>query len=154
MRCAEGGKIDTVLYSAACGALNSTANAGDGAAIRISPIRDMADAQDAGVLPALPARSRQSVSPIDHHTSSHKNLAKTIAAVSRCQDRLHDSAREPEACHERRSLALFAIRRAVRARRLRHGGAASRNRRLEHGAGPADRPPRPAADPRYSRRPW
>src|ERR1700736_4395374 len=96
MRCAEGGKIDTVLYSAACGALNSSEYAGAGTAIRTNPIAAMARPQHPGVLPALPARCRLSVSPIDRHTSSQKNPAKTIAAVSRCQERLHDGAREPQ----------------------------------------------------------
>jgi hypothetical protein len=92
---AEGGKIDTVLYSAACGALNSTATAGNGAAIGINPTKDMAKPQNTKVLPALPDRSRLFASPIRRHISSQKTPAKTIAAVSRCQDRLHDGARKP-----------------------------------------------------------
>ena len=87
MRCAEGGKIDTVLYSAACGALNSTARAGNTVATRASPIKDMAIPQNPWGLP-LPDRSCPPVSSIRCHTSSQKILAKTIAAVSRCQDRL------------------------------------------------------------------
>jgi hypothetical protein len=91
MRCAEGGKIDTVLYSAACGALNSAAYAGNEAEIRTSPITRMAKPQNPGVLP-LPDRFRLPLGLIRCHTSNQKNLAKTIAAVSRCQDRLHDGA--------------------------------------------------------------
>src|SRR5882757_2977029 len=87
---AEGGKIDTVLYSAACGALNSAACAGNAAATGTSAARDMAKPQNAGVLPAPPDRCRLSPRPIRRHTSSQKNRAETIAAVSRCQDRLHD----------------------------------------------------------------
>src|ERR1700732_5100901 len=94
MRCAEGGKIDTVVYSASCGALNCTAKAGIGAAIHMNPIKVMADAQNARVLPRLPDRCRPFASPIPRHTSSQKIQPKTIAAVSRCQGRLHDSARE------------------------------------------------------------
>jgi hypothetical protein len=94
MRCAEGGKIDTVVYNASCGALNCTAKAGIGAAISIDPIKVMAEAQNAGISPRLPDRCRLFASPILRHTSSQKIQAKTIAAVSRCQDRLHDSARE------------------------------------------------------------
>jgi hypothetical protein len=70
----EGGKIDTVLYSAACGALNSTARAGNGAAIRIDPTKDTAKPQNAKLLPRLPDRTRLSASPIGRHTSSQKNL--------------------------------------------------------------------------------
>src|SRR3979411_694524 len=61
---ADGGKIDTVVYSASIGALNSIARAGTGAPIRIHPITDMAKPQNARVLPRLPDRSRLSVSPI------------------------------------------------------------------------------------------
>src|ERR1700676_4613936 len=94
MRCAEGGKIDTVLYTASCGALNCTAKAGAGAATGAKPIKNTAAAQNAGVLPRPPDRSRRFVSPILRHASQPKNHAETIAAVSRCQDRRHDSARE------------------------------------------------------------
>jgi len=55
----------------------------------------MAKPQNTEVLPGLPDRSRLSASPIRRHTSSQKTPAKTIAAVSRCQDRLHDGARKP-----------------------------------------------------------
>src|ERR1700687_4659663 len=72
MALAEGGKIDTVLYSASCGALNSTATAGNGAAIRINPIKYRAEPQKAGVLPVVLDRCRLSVSPIRRHTSSQK----------------------------------------------------------------------------------
>src|SRR6266851_3943808 len=136
---AEGGKIDTVLYSAATGALNSTARAGIGAAIGINPDSAMAKPQNPKVSPRLPDRSRLSVSPIGRHISSQKNLAKAIAAVSRCQDRLHDSAPEPEACHELRSLTLPAIHGELCAGRWRYCGPATRNRRLERGAGRANR---------------
>ena len=76
MRCAEGGKIDTVEYSAACGALNSSASAGAEAASGTSPIKTMAKPQKAGVLPALPGRARLPVDPIRHHISSQKNLGE------------------------------------------------------------------------------
>jgi hypothetical protein len=72
MDLAEGGKIDTVLYSAATGALNSTARAGTAAAIRINPDRATARPQNARVLPRLPDRSRLSVNPIGRHISSQK----------------------------------------------------------------------------------
>jgi hypothetical protein len=62
MRCAEGGKIDTVVYSAACGALNSTARAGNAIAVKANPAR--ARAKTAGVLPPPPNRSRRSVNRI------------------------------------------------------------------------------------------
>jgi hypothetical protein len=73
---AEGGKIDTVLYNAATGALNSTASAGTGAAICVNPKRAMAKPQNAKVLPRLPDRSRLPVSPIRRHTSSKKTSRK------------------------------------------------------------------------------
>src|ERR1700730_10723450 len=69
---AEGGKIDTVLYSAATGALNSTARAGTGAAIGINPHRAMARLQNAKVLPRLPDRSRSPISPIGRHLRAKK----------------------------------------------------------------------------------
>src|SRR6202048_709621 len=69
---AEGGKIDTVLYSAATGALNSTARAGTGAAIGINPHRAMARLQNAEVLPRLPDRSRSPISPIGRHLRAKK----------------------------------------------------------------------------------
>src|SRR6202171_2519655 len=69
---AEGGKIDTVLYSAATGALNSTASAGTGAAIGINPHRAMARLQNAKVLPRLPDRSRSPISPIGRHIRAKK----------------------------------------------------------------------------------
>src|ERR1700681_4305368 len=69
---AEGGKIDTVLYSAATGALNSTASAGTGAAIGINPHRAMARLQNAEVLPRLPDRSRSPISPIGRHLRAKK----------------------------------------------------------------------------------
>src|SRR5450755_1064426 len=94
MRCAEGGKIDTVVYNANCGSLNCAAKAGAGAAIGTNPIKVMTEAQNTGVLCRLPDSSRRVASPIVRHTSSRKNQAKTIAAVSRCQDRRRDSARE------------------------------------------------------------
>src|ERR1700726_2969694 len=136
MRRAEGGKIDTVLYNASCGALNCTAKAGAGAAIGAKPIKNTAAAQNAGVLPRPPDRSRRFVSPILRHASQPKNHAETIAAVSRCQDRRHDSARKPgvrsarvtvdrapnrlSTCHDLRSFTVSAIRGALRAGRLRH----------------------------------
>ena len=67
MEFAEGGKIDTVVYSASCGALNSIANAGSGAAIRINPIKLTAEAQNARILPPPPDRFRPSISPIRRH---------------------------------------------------------------------------------------
>ena len=67
---AEGGKIDTVLYNAACGSLNCTAEAGTGAAISINPIKLMAEVQNARVLCRLPDSSRRFASPIVRHTSS------------------------------------------------------------------------------------
>jgi hypothetical protein len=44
MESADGGKIDTVVYSASCGALNSIANAGSGAAISVNPNKLPAEA--------------------------------------------------------------------------------------------------------------
>src|SRR5258708_23912535 len=137
---AEGGKVDAVLYSAGTGARNSTARAGIGAAIGVNPDSAMAKPQNAKVLPRQLDRSRLSVSPIGRHISSQKNLAKTIAAVSRCQDRLHDSAPEPEARHEPRSPILSAIHGELCAGRWRHCGPATRNRRLERGAERSGRP--------------
>jgi hypothetical protein len=84
---AEGGKIDTVLYSAAIGALSSTARAGTGIAIRINPTTNIAMLQNAGGLPDTSNRSRPFVSLMRRHISSHQNPAETIAAVWRCQDR-------------------------------------------------------------------
>jgi hypothetical protein len=82
---AVGGKIDTELYSAAIGALSSTANAGVGAAMGTSPNKDKAKPQARRVLPSLPEpslpepglpdRFRFSVSLICSHTSNQKNLA-------------------------------------------------------------------------------
>src|SRR5450756_2013728 len=59
MRCADGGKIDTVLYSAACGALNSSECAGDDAPVRADPVRHRANPQSRRVLPGAPDRSRR-----------------------------------------------------------------------------------------------
>jgi RHH-type proline utilization regulon transcriptional repressor/proline dehydrogenase/delta 1-pyrroline-5-carboxylate dehydrogenase len=93
MRSAEGGKIDTVEYSAACGALNSVARAG--VATTADPIKT--DAQIVSAV-ALPDRSRLPLSRIRCRTSSQKNPAKAIAAVSRCQGRLHDRLAENLKC--------------------------------------------------------
>jgi hypothetical protein len=70
---AEGGKIDTVLYSAACGALSSVAGADDGPAIRINPTKDAARPLNAEVLSGLQDRSlRLCVDPIRRHTLRQK----------------------------------------------------------------------------------
>jgi hypothetical protein len=50
----------------------------------------MAKPQNAKLLPDLPDCSRLSISLIDRTLSSQKDPAKTIAAVSRSQDRRHD----------------------------------------------------------------
>ena len=55
---ALGGKIDTELYSAAIGALSSTANAGQGAATIVHPATAIAHRQNARILPDLPNRFR------------------------------------------------------------------------------------------------
>jgi hypothetical protein len=61
---AEGGKIDTVEYSAAIGALNSTASAGIAVAIRINPASKVAARQSAG---SAPDRSRLSANLMHRH---------------------------------------------------------------------------------------
>src|SRR5450631_3360636 len=75
MRCAEGGKIDTVVYNASCGALSCTAKAGTGATIGMKPANAKA-AQNARVLPRLPDRSRRFASPMLRRTSSQKITRK------------------------------------------------------------------------------
>jgi hypothetical protein len=64
MRCAEGGKIDTVLYSASWGALNSSECAGNAAAVTTNPARAMAKPHNARVLLPPPYRSHLSLNPI------------------------------------------------------------------------------------------
>jgi hypothetical protein len=76
MRCAEGGKIDTVEYSAACGALNSAARAGTAPPMQVNPIKLTADAQTVRAL-ALPDRSRLPLSRIRRRTSQPKKSGKS-----------------------------------------------------------------------------
>src|SRR5471030_2146915 len=64
MDLAEGGKIDTELYSSACGALSSRAQAGDTPASRHDPIPDMARPQSTGAHHGLPGRARLCVGSI------------------------------------------------------------------------------------------
>jgi hypothetical protein len=72
MDLAEGGKIETVLYSAACGSLNSSANAGNEAPIRIDPTNDTAQPQNVRVLLRMPDRFRLPVSPIGRRARKSK----------------------------------------------------------------------------------
>ena len=55
---ADGGKIDTELYSAAWAALNSVAGAADGPASRTKPAKHAASPKNAEVLPAPAHRLR------------------------------------------------------------------------------------------------
>src|SRR5882672_8647138 len=96
----EGGKIDTVVYSAATGALSSTARAGNGAASVVRPAMEIITRRNMRIVPnppdccCLPAnrypehqrqpRIRQKLSPryCDAKTVSmigHRNLGQVMA---------------------------------------------------------------------------
>ena len=62
-----------MLYSAACGAVSSTAIAGDDPTVRIVPIDDIANPQIASRLPGLPDRLRFFRNVIRRHTSHQKS---------------------------------------------------------------------------------
>jgi hypothetical protein len=67
MRWAEGGKIETVLYSAACGALSSSEYAGEQATNGNDPTSPIAKPKHATIEPPLRARWPLFASPIRHH---------------------------------------------------------------------------------------
>jgi hypothetical protein len=64
MRCADGGKIDTVLYSAACGALNSSEWTGTEAPNRAQPARARTYPHDREALRVPADRRLRFVNPI------------------------------------------------------------------------------------------
>src|SRR5882672_6070627 len=95
----EGGKIDTVVYSAATGALSSTARAGNGAASVVRPTMEIITRRNMRIVPTPPDCCCLPANRYLVHQPRSKNPAKIIAAVLRCQDRSGDRTQKPGPGH-------------------------------------------------------
>src|ERR1700750_410215 len=113
----DGGEIETVLYSAACGAVSSTATAGHGATVRIAPI-NIANRPTIGTLPGLPdrpclfrnvIRRRTSRSKIGRNLSQRFRDSKPGSMIGPLQTG-HGNLRS---CHDVRRLIASAVRGAL-----------------------------------------